>query len=255
MANYISDHGYTVEEVDALTGPLIGNPKTATFRLLDLVGLDVAAAVGGNLYDLIPNDESRELMRENKTRSLRDEMLKRGWIGNKAGQGFYKAVKGAGGRTEYWVLDTQTMEYKPPQKVKFESVEKAKDIEPLGARLKALFGSDAGAGPDDRAGNFLWATQSWAMAYAARRVPEIVDEFYQIDNAMRWGYQRQLGPFEMWDALGVAETVKRMEADGTQVAPWVKEMLAAGIPSFYQQAGGRAVGYYDLGTKGYKPLP
>jgi 3-hydroxyacyl-CoA dehydrogenase len=252
MANYISDNGYTVEEVDALTGPLIGNPKTATFRLLDLVGLDVAAAVGGNLYDLIPTDESRELLSANKPKIVRDEMVKRGWIGNKAGQGFYKAVKGAGGKTEYWVLDTQTMEYKPPQKVKFDSVERAKDIEPLGARLKTLL---SGEGQTDRAGKFLWATQSWAMAYASRRVPEIVDEFYQIDNAMKWGYQRQMGPFEMWDTLGVAETVRRMAADGTQAAPWVKEMLAAGCASFYQREGGRALGYYDLAAKGYKPLP
>jgi 3-hydroxyacyl-CoA dehydrogenase len=254
MANYISDNGYMVEEVDALTGPLIGNPKTATFRLLDLVGLDVAAAVGGNLYDLIPNDESRELLRADKAKTLRDEMLKRGWIGNKAGQGFYKAVKGAGSKTEYWVLDAQTMEYKPPQKVKFDSVEKIKDIEPLGARLKALLGGGSEV-QADRASKFLWATQSWAMAYASRRVPEMVDEFYQIDNAMKWGYQRQVGPFEMWDALGVAETVRRMEADGTEVAPWVKEMLAAGCASFYQREGGRTAGYYNLAMKRYQPLP
>ncbi|MBI5880173.1 MAG: enoyl-CoA hydratase/isomerase family protein [Chloroflexi bacterium] len=248
-SNYIAKHGYGVEEVDAITGPLIGNPKTATFRLLDLVGLDVAAAVGGNLYDLIPNDESREIMRDTSSRELRAEMVKRGWLGNKSRQGFYKEVKSADGKREYWALDTATMEYKAPQKIRFESVGKAMGIEPLGARLKVLLSSD------DRAGKFLWDTMSFSMAYAARRVPEIADEFYQIDNAMKWGYQRQMGPFEIWDALGVAETAARMEAQDIAVAPWVKEMLAAGYPSFYRYANGLPTGYYDLRTKKYQPLP
>lgn len=248
-SNYILEHGYTVEEVDALTGPLIGYPKTATFRLLDLVGLDIAASVGGNLYDLIPNDESRELLRNEKAKALRDEMMKRNWLGNKTGQGFYKEMRGEGGKREFWALDLNTFEYRPSSKPRFESVEKAKDVEPLGARLKILLNSN------DRAGKFLWDNLSFTMAYAARRVPEIADEFYQIDNAMRWGFSQQMGPFEIWDALGVAETVKRMEADGTQVAPWVKEMLASGHPTFYQYENGRALGYYDLKSKAYQPLP
>ncbi len=249
LSNYILEHGYTVEEVDALTGPLIGNPKTATFRLLDLVGLDVAAAVGGNLYDLIPDDESRELLRSEKSKKLRDEMMKRNWLGHKTGQGFYREVKGESGKREFWALDLNTLEYKPPTKPRFESVGKAKDLEPLGERLKLLMKSD------DRAGKFLWDTLSFGMAYAARRVPEIADELYQIDHAMQWGYMRQMGPFEMWDALGVAETVRRMEADGMPVAPWVKEMLASGHPSFYQREDGRVVGYYDLRSQSYQPLP
>ncbi|MBI3733268.1 MAG: enoyl-CoA hydratase/isomerase family protein, partial [Chloroflexi bacterium] len=184
----------------------------------------------------------------------RQAMVERKWLGNKTGQGFYKEMKGAGGQREFWALDLNTLEYKPPAKVRFESVGKAKDVEPLGERLKVLVGSD------DRAGAFVWRTLSFSMAYAARRVPEIANEFYPIDNAMKWGFMREMGPFEMWDALGVAETVARMEADGTVVAPWVKAMLARGCASFYQRDvrqahDGDAVGYYDWQTQSYQPLP
>ncbi|MCA1555018.1 MAG: 3-hydroxyacyl-CoA dehydrogenase, partial [Chloroflexi bacterium] len=235
-SNTILDNGYTVEEVDALTGPLIGRPKTATFRLLDLVGLDIAQSVGNNLYDLVATDESRELLRHERSRALNEELMKRKWIGNKAGQGFYKEMKGEGGKREFWALDLNSLEYQPPSKPRFESVGRAKDVEPLGERLKLLVNSD------DRAGTFLWKTLSFDMAYASRRVPEITDELYQIDNALKWGFSHQMGPFEMWDALGVAETLQRMVADGTQVAPWVKQMLASGHPTFYQYEGGRKVG-------------
>jgi 3-hydroxyacyl-CoA dehydrogenase len=248
-SKYIMDNGYTVEEVDALTGPLIGFPKTATFRLLDLVGLDVAAAVGGNLYDLIPNDESREVLRAQAMRPVMEKMVQHKWLGNKTGQGFYKEMKGEGGKREFWALDLQTLEYKPPQKVRFDSVGKAKDVEPLGERLKILLKAD------DRAGKLLWAVLSFNLTYAARRIPEIADELYQVDNAMKWGFSHQLGPFEMWDALGVAETAQRMEAEGMPVAAWVKEMLTNGCPSFYQREHGRVIGYYDVRTKVYQPLP
>src|SRR5207249_9433063 len=143
---------------------------------------------------------------------------------------------GEGGQRAFWALDLTTLECRPPAKVGFESVGKAKDVEPLGERLKMLV--NAG----DRAGKFLWDTLSFSMAYASRRVPEIADEFFQIDNAMRWGFQRQLGPFETWDALGVAETVQRMAHDGTAVGPWVKQMLAGGLPTFYQNDNGWKVG-------------
>lgn len=245
--HYALEHGFTVEEVDNLTGPLIGHPKTATFRLNDLVGIDVLEHVSRNLYPLIPNDESREILNSPLVTQLMKGMLDRKWLGGKTNVGFYKEVKGESGR-EFWSLDLKTMEHVPPAKVRFESVGAVRNLDNLGERLQALISYD------DRAAQFTWATLSYAMAYASRRVPEIADSFTAIDNALKWGFGHELGPFEMWDALGVAETVARMEKDGTVVAPWVKEMLAAGCPSFYQRVNGRVVGYYDLNKKGYTPL-
>ncbi len=244
---YALDHGYTVEEVDAITGPLIGRPKTATFRLSDLVGLDVAAHVSQNLYELIPHDEYREVLRHPKAAALSAAMLERGWLGNKAGQGYYKPVTTDEGKREYWPLDLETLEYRPPTKPRFESVGEYKDVEDLGERLRGLVSAD------DRAGQFIWATLSFTLSYAASRVPEISDDIVSIDNAFKWGFSHEMGPFETWDTLGVKETVERMERDGTEVAPWVKEMLAAGHASFYKRENGR-VFYYDPASKDYRLL-
>lgn len=244
---YALEHGYTVEEVDALTGPLIGNPSTATFRLSDLVGNDVMAHVTNNLYEAVPEDESRELL---KLPEIVARLVERGALGNKTGAGFYKKVKGADGATEYHALNLQTEQYEPPTKVRFPLVEKVRKIEDLGERLRTIFAEGAG----DRAGDYIINTSLPILAYAARRVPEIADSLVDIDNAMRWGFATEVGPFEMWDMLGVRSTVERMQAAEIEVAPWVVTMLDRGIEAFYRREGKRVTGVYDPQTQGYVPI-
>jgi 3-hydroxyacyl-CoA dehydrogenase len=248
MLDYVLTHGYTVEEVDRLTGELIGRPKTASFRLLDLVGFDIAMDVRRNLYDAIPADEARAVLRSPHVEKLSHAMLERGWLGNKAGQGFYKEMRGADGQKDYWPLNLDAFEYEAPKKPRFESVGKAKDVEALAERVKILINAD------DRAGQLIRALTFNGLAYASHRVPEIADDLVSIDNAMRWGFMVQAGPFETWDMLGVAETMARMETEGFQAAAWVKDMVGSGHPTFYDYRDGRTVGYYDLTTKGYRAL-
>ncbi|MGQ9850088.1 MAG: 3-hydroxyacyl-CoA dehydrogenase NAD-binding domain-containing protein [Aggregatilineaceae bacterium] len=247
--NYALEHGYTVAEVDALTGPLIGRPKTATFRLFDLIGTDIMVHVNRNLYPAIPDDEAREVLVHPRTTALMQRMLDAGLLGNKAGQGFYKRVDKPDGEREFWALNLETLEYEPPQKVRFASVGEHRGIEDVGARIKALVNAD------DRAGQFLWHLHAFTVTYAARRLGEIADDIPAIDNATRWGFNHALGPFEIWDALGVAETIPRLEADGYAVAPWVREMVASGHPTFYRRnAGGVATHVYDRAQGDYVSL-
>ncbi|MCL4394445.1 MAG: 3-hydroxyacyl-CoA dehydrogenase/enoyl-CoA hydratase family protein [Chloroflexi bacterium] len=236
---YALDHGYAFDEVDDLTGPIIGHPKTASFRLLDLVGVDVMLHVADNLYAAVPADQAREDL---KPPELLREMVARGWLGNKAGQGFYKQVKTDKGR-EFYVLDPKTMEYKPQEKVFYDSTMKGEMVDDLGARLRLIVGQD------DRGARYIWDTTARTLAYASHRIPEIADDLAAADNAIKWGFANEFGPFETWDLIGVADSVARMEKEGIQVAPWVKEMLASGHPSFYQN--GKC---YDLGAKDYVPL-
>lgn len=234
--------GFSVEEVDNLTGPLIGNPSTATFRLVDLVGLDVMLHVTRNLYDGVPDDEEREMFRIPEPLN---EMQKRGWLGNKSGVGFYKAQKSAGGK-EFWPLNLQTMEHEAPTKVRFDLVGKARKIEDLRERRRFLMDNAAG----DKAGEFLRDTTLRILAYTARRIPEISDSVADVDRAMRWGFSQQLGPFETWDALGVRKAADAMREQDIAVAPWVEQMLDKGVESFYEQdSNGRTVGVYapDVG--------
>ncbi|MBI4789254.1 MAG: 3-hydroxyacyl-CoA dehydrogenase/enoyl-CoA hydratase family protein [Chloroflexi bacterium] len=237
---YTFAHGFTVNEVDDITGPTIGHPKTASFRLLDLVGIDIMLHVADNLYQAVPEDEAREDL---KPPEFVREMVKRGWLGNKSGQGFYKQVKTDKGK-EFHVLDLNTLEYKPPEKTAFDSALNAEMYETLPERLRFLVSQD------DRAAKFIWDTIARYLAYASNRVPEIADDIVSVDNAMKWGFANEAGPFETWDLLGVAETVERMEKDGLTVAAWVKEMLATGHASFYNDGA-----YYDLATKAYQLLP
>jgi 3-hydroxyacyl-CoA dehydrogenase len=243
VISYALDNGYTIEEVDSLTGPIIGYPKTATFRLNDLVGIDVMAHVSNNLYPAIAHDPHREVLKHEKITAMVQEMLERKWLGNKTNQGFYKRVKTEEGR-QFWVLDPETMEYPPPTTPRFESVGKHKDVEDVGERIKRL------CAEDDRAARFIWDTTAFALNYAAIVIPEIADDIVSIDNANKWGFMHELGPFETWDALGVAESVEQMEADGMTVAPWVKQMLATGHASFYKKENGR-LHYYDPASRGY----
>jgi 3-hydroxyacyl-CoA dehydrogenase len=241
--NYALDLGYTVEEVDALTGPVVGYPKSATFRLFDLVGNDVMALVMSNLHKAIPHDPNKSVLVHEKGWPLVQGLVERKLLGNKTKGGFYKQVKTEQGK-QFWVLNTQTMEHQPPEKPKFESVEAHKGISDLGERIKQL------CGENDRAGQFIWATRAFGCNYAASIVPEASDDILSVDNACKWGLGYEIGPFETWDALGVAESVERMEAEGMEVTPWVKEMLAAGNASFYKHENGKLFCYSPI-SKGY----
>lgn len=240
---YALDKDYSVDEIDAITGPLVGRPKTATFRLSDLVGLDVLVHVNRNLYPAIAHDPYREIMRDEKLANLYDTLMERGWLGNKNDQGFYKKVF-VNGERQFWTLNLKTLEHEAPQKVRFDSVGNVRKIEDLGERLHALLEYD------DRAANYIRDTLYFTLAYAAHVTPEIAYTIVDVDNAVRWGFAHEAGPFEIWDMLGVADTVEKIEAAGHEVAGWVKEMLAAGHETFYQN--GR---YYDFAGQSYQPKP
>lgn len=246
---YALDNGFTVEEVDEITGPLIGRPKTATFRLNDLVGTDVAVFVARNVYPAIPNDPAREVIMHPKAKALYDTMMERGWFGNKSGQGFYKMQKGAGGEKEFWPLNLDKLEYQPPTKIRFDSVGKHRKVEDTGTRIKLMMAEE------DRAGKLLWHLHAFYLAYASNRVPEITETIVNVDNAQKWGFSHELGPFEIWDAIGVAETIEPFEAAGYPVADWVKQMVASGHSTFYQRnEHGDVVGYYSPQQAAYTAL-
>jgi 3-hydroxyacyl-CoA dehydrogenase len=226
--------GMSVEEVDACTGPAIGQPKSATFRTADLVGLDVLVHVVKNIYESVPNDESREMY---KVPALVEEMARRGWLGDKGAQGFYKRVKGDGEK-EILALDVHTMEYRPRQKARFGSLEAAKVIEDTPQRLRALLGPVLEGQMGDKAQQFLWGSISETCLYAARRVPEISDSVVDVDRAMRWGFGWELGPFEVMDAIGVKAFAAQLQKEGRALAPVLERLLASGRAGFYEAAKG-----------------
>lgn len=240
------EHDLTIEEVDALTGPLIGLPKSATYRLLDIVGLDVWEHVTNNLYEAAQADPFREQFR---IAPFVGEMIQRGWIGDKRGQGFYRRV---GKDREIHALDRKTFEYHPAEKPRFASLETVRKIEPLAARLKALVALD------DKVGRFVWQLLSEHLRYAAQMVPEISDRIVEVDRAMRWGYANELGPFEMWDALGFEATARRIALEGRELAERVLRMLGAnGSMSFYRAADAwrsPRTEYFDLVASQYRQL-
>lgn len=238
--DFILKNGYTVDEVDALTGPLLGRPKTATFRLMDLVGLDVWDHVGRNLAPLIPHDKlGQEYLKAEAPAKLMAGMLERKWLGNKTRVGFYKEVRKEDGGKEFWSLDLNTLEHVSPTKPRFDSVKAAKDVEGLGDRLKVMLEAD------DKAAQLVKALTYQGFQYASSIIPEVADTVKPIDDAVRWGFMHEAGPFEMWDMLGVKETVKQMKAAGYPAAKWVNEMLKNGVESFYQNKNGEKVGVYD----------
>ncbi len=234
--------GYTVSEIDAITGPLIGRPKSATFRLMDLVGLDVMGHVIGNLYTAVPNDSFRDILKGEKSTAVIGHMVENKMLGNKTGVGFYKKTM-VDGKREFWTLNPNTLEHEAPEKVRFESVGAVRKIEDMGERLRKLLEFD------DRAANYVRDLLYYGFSYAAYVAPEIAYKLSDVDDAMRWGFAHEAGPFQIWDMLGVAETVEKMEAAGLEVAGWVKEMLAAGHDSFYT-----ADGCYDYADKAVKPF-
>jgi 3-hydroxyacyl-CoA dehydrogenase len=233
--------GMTVEEVDACTGPAIGQPKSATFRTADIVGIDVLAHVVKNIYESVADDESREMYR---VPVLVEEMLRRGWLGDKTGQGFYKRVKGDGER-EILTLDVHTMEYRPRQKARFASIEGGKAIEDTRQRLRALVGPILEGQKGDNAQQFLWGSISETCLYAARRVPEISDSVVDVDRAMRWGFGWELGPFEVMDAVGVKAFAEQVQKEGRAVPAAIEKLLASSRGAFYESAKG-ATTVFDL---------
>jgi 3-hydroxyacyl-CoA dehydrogenase len=231
------ESGYTIEEVDALTGPVIGHAKSASFRTLDIVGLDTFAHVAQNLSEASTNDEKRETFR---LPDVIQKMVDKKLLGEKTKGGFFRKVG-----DEIQTLDLNTFEYRERQKPKFASLDAAKQMEKLPDRLKTLVYAK------DRAGEFLWRTTSETLIYSAKRIPEIADNIVEVDNAMKWGFAHELGVFETWDAIGVEESVARMREEGRAIPPNVEQMLAAGHKSFYKVDDGTRF-YFDFASGQYK---
>ncbi len=242
---HMEEVGLTIKEVDTLTGPLTGRPKSATFRTADVVGIDTFVKVAGNIYKDCPNDEERDLF---VMPEYVNKMVEKNWLGDKTKQGFYKKTKDENGKKQILELDIKTLEYKPSSKPKFASVSAAKPIDDLRERLKVLHAAK------DKAGDFLRRISYSVFRYASNRIPEIADELYKIDDGMRAGFGWELGPFEIWDVLGVERSLKNMSEMGLEPAAWVKEMLEAGFTSFYKVENGLKK-YYDIPTKSYKEIP
>jgi 3-hydroxyacyl-CoA dehydrogenase len=234
------EDGYAIDEIDQLTGPAIGRPKSATFRTLDIVGLDTFAHVTRNIYQNAPDDEEHELF---KVPSFIERMLEENRLGEKSGQGFYKRTE----KHEILKLNLATFDYEPAAKRKFGSLEMGKTITDLGERLRVLTQGN------DRASTFLWKNLSATLVYAANRIPEISDSIVNVDNAMKWGFNWEMGPFETWDALGVEPVSRRLEEEGRTLPLLVKAVLASPSKSFYVRQQGR-VSYFDVGSKMYQPV-
>lgn len=234
-----------IDEVDKLTGPVIGRPKSATFRTSDVVGLDTMVKVSSNLYTGLTNDESKDIF---KLPEVITKLEQNKWLGDKTGQGFYKKTKNAKGETEILTLDLKTLEYKPKAKAKFATLETTKTIDNLKDRFKVLLAGK------DKAGEFYRDSFFGLFQYVSNRIPEIADELYKIDDAVCAGFGWEVGPFETWDAVGVERSIKDMEAMGYKPAPWVYEMLQSGNASFYKIEKGERK-YYDIPSKTYKSIP
>jgi len=248
----------TIEDVDALTGQAVGWPRSATFRTIDLVGLDILGHVVSNMTRVAAGDSAAPLDERGdlKLPDFFKQMLERKWLGDKTKGGFYKKVKGStSGEDERLALDWKTLEYHPRQKPKFPALDMAKNIEQSSARIRMLLGLDGGSPQkNDRAGAFLWSALSDLWTYSANRIPEISDSVVEIDRAMRLGFNWELGPFELWDAAGVEATVERMKKENRPVAANVEQLLAAGKKTWYlddpKAPSGRA--YWDF--KNYEPV-
>ena len=239
------DLGLTVEAVDQLTGPVIGHPKSASFRTADLVGLDTLVHVADNVYEGAEHDEKREMF---KVPEFIEKMIEKGLLGEKSKQGFYKKGKDSEGNKIILSLDPKTLEYSAQEKVKIASLAAAKTTEGTAAKIKSLFYAG------DVGGQFTFNHLAETFIYAANRIPEIADDIVNVDNAMKWGFAWRMGPFEMWDAIGVGKSAAKMKESGREIPGWVDEMLQSGKESFYRREAG--VGYYyDPQSKEYKEVP
>ncbi|MFD1064206.1 3-hydroxyacyl-CoA dehydrogenase NAD-binding domain-containing protein [Winogradskyella litorisediminis] len=245
LFHQVKELGLTVEEVDKLTGPVIGRPKSATFRTVDVVGLDTLVHVANGIYDNCPDDEAHELF---KLPDFIDTMMENKWLGSKTGQGFYKKSVNADGKKEILTLDLDTMEYRSKKRASFATLELTKTIDKPIDRFKVLVGGK------DKAGEFYRKNFSAMFAYVQNRIPEISDELYRIDDAMKAGFGWENGPFEIWDAVGVEKGIELMKAEGKEPAAWVTEMVAKGETSFYTVKDG-ATYYYDIPSKSQVKKP
>ncbi|MFN8252403.1 MAG: 3-hydroxyacyl-CoA dehydrogenase/enoyl-CoA hydratase family protein [Ferruginibacter sp.] len=245
IMNIMEQLQLNVDEVDALTGPVIGRPKSATFRTADVVGIDTLVKVAKGVADNCPDDEAKEIF---NIPAWLNKMVENNWLGDKSGQGFFKKTKGADGAKDIQTLNLATMNYEPRTKAKFGTLEAAKPIDDLKTRLKALCTGM------DKAGDFYRRFHYSLFSYISHRIPEISDELYRVDDAMMGGFGWEIGAFESWDALGVAKTTEAMKAAGFKVAAWVDEMIAAGNHSFYKIENGRKL-CYDVASKTYRPVP
>jgi 3-hydroxyacyl-CoA dehydrogenase len=239
LFHQVKELGLTVEEVDKLTGPVIGRPKSATFRTVDIVGLDTLVHVANGIYENCTDDEAHELF---KLPDFINTMMNNKWLGSKTGQGFYKKTINAEGRKEILTLDLDTLSYRSKKRAKFATLELTKKIDKPIDRFKILVGGK------DKAGEFYRKNFAAMFAYVSNRIPEISDEIYRIDDAMKAGFGWENGPFEIWDAVGVEKGIEIMKAEGAEPALWVAEMLASGNSSFYAVKNG-ATFYYDIPTK------
>jgi 3-hydroxyacyl-CoA dehydrogenase len=234
----------SIDEIDALTGPIIGRPKSATFRTADVVGIDTLVKVAKGVADNCPNDESKSIF---TIPAWLEKLISNNWLGDKTGQGFFKKTRSAAGK-EILTLNLSTIEYCARVKPKFASLEAAKPIEDLHQRIQLL------SAANDKAGNFYRAFHFSLFSYISFRIPEISDEIYRLDDAMMAGFGWEIGAFESWDTVGLVKTVQAMKAAGITVAPWIDEMIAAGCTSFYKVENGKRM-YYDLTTKTYTIIP
>ena len=238
----------TVDEIDSLTGPIVGRPKSATFRTADVVGIDTLVKVAKGVADNCPDDEAKEVF---TIPAWLNKMVENNWLGDKTGQGFFKKTPPSqtkGGEKEIHVLNLSTLEYEPRKKPKFATLETAKPIEDLKTRIKTLC---AGT---DKAGEFYRRFHYNLFSYISHRIPEISDELYRVDDGMMAGFGWEIGAFESWDVLGLVKTVEAMKAAGHKVAPWVDEMITGGATSFYKVENGKRL-CYDVSSKSYKIMP
>jgi 3-hydroxyacyl-CoA dehydrogenase len=241
----MTELGLSIEAVDQLTGPVIGHPKSASFRTADLVGLDTLAHVAQNVYEGAPDDEKRNMF---QVPDFMQRMIEKGMLGDKTGFGFYKKTKDDKGNRAILSLDYKALEHTPQEAVKLASLEAAKSISGTAAKINSLFSAK------DLAGQFTFRTMTETLIYAANRIPEIADDIVNVDNAMKWGFAWRMGPFETWDTLGVGKSVAKMKEAGYEIPAWVQEMLDGGNESFYKREAGMHF-FYDQASKDYKEVP
>tara|TARA_R110000851_G_scaffold77514_2_gene170512 strand:- start:120223 stop:122631 length:2409 start_codon:yes stop_codon:yes gene_type:complete len=245
LFHQVKEMGLTIEEVDKLTGPVIGRPKSATFRTVDVVGLDTLVHVAKGIYDNVPDDEEHGIF---QIPGFIDTMMEKKWLGSKSGQGFYKKVKNDEGSSEILSLDLDTMEYRKSKKASFGTLEKTKSVDKVTDRFPILIKGE------DKAGEFYRKNFGAMFAYVSKRIPEITDELYKIDDAMKAGFGWENGPFEIWDAIGVKKGIELIKDLGKEPAAWVNEMLDAGVESFYTVKDGNTY-YYDIPQKKHVKVP
>jgi len=245
LFHLVKEMELTVEEVDKLTGPVIGRPKSATFRTVDVVGLDTLVHVANGIYENCPDDEEHEVF---KLPAFVNTLMENKWLGSKSGQGFYKKVKDENGKNQILALDLETLAYRKSKRATFPTLELTKNVDNVIDRFKILVAGK------DKAGEFYRKNFSLMFSYVSKRIPEISDELYKIDDAMKAGFGWENGPFEIWDAVGIEKGIELMKTIGKEPANWVLEMLASGITSFYTIKDG-ATYYYDIPQKKHKKVP